>query len=141
MLQDYFQKDDRACSGGGYSPLLAFQESKVLRRKDGLSSVQFCKPCHTWPGSSKLAVSPIKLATTTAIFSGTPTRMATLANSSAGADRFSNDGPEESGGKAKGLVYGSGPTTDTDGRVGDRRGWRALYFREINGHLLEVMTA
>ena len=43
--------------------------------------------------------------------------------------------------KAKGLVYGSGPTTDTDGRVGDRRGGRALYFRELNGHLLELMTA
>ena len=43
--------------------------------------------------------------------------------------------------KAKGLVYGSGPTTDTDGRVGERRGGRALYFRELNGHLLEVMTA
>ena len=43
--------------------------------------------------------------------------------------------------KAKGLVYGSGPTTDTDGRVGERRGGRALYFREHNGHLLEVMTA
>ncbi len=43
--------------------------------------------------------------------------------------------------KAKGLVYGSGPTTDTDGRIGDRRGGRALYFRELNGHLLEVMTA
>ena len=43
--------------------------------------------------------------------------------------------------KAKGLVYGSGPTTDTDGHVGDRRGGRALYFRELNGHLLEVMTA
>ena len=26
--------------------------------------------------------------------------------------------------KAKGLVYGSGPTTDTDGKVGDRRGAR-----------------
>ncbi len=43
--------------------------------------------------------------------------------------------------KAKGLTYGSGPTTDTDGRVGDRRGGKALYFRELNGHLLEVMTA
>ena len=43
--------------------------------------------------------------------------------------------------KAKGLIYGSGPTTDTDGRVGERRGGLALYFREINGHLLEVMTA
>ena len=43
--------------------------------------------------------------------------------------------------KTKGLVYGSGPTTDTDDRIGDRRGGRALYFRELNGHLLEVMTA
>ena len=43
--------------------------------------------------------------------------------------------------KAKGLVYGSGPTTDTDGKVGDRRGGKALNFRELNGHLLEVMTA
>ena len=43
--------------------------------------------------------------------------------------------------KAKGLAYGSGPTKDTDGRVADRRGGRAFYFREINGHLLEVMTA
>ena len=43
--------------------------------------------------------------------------------------------------KAKGLVYGSGPTTDTDGQVGNRRGGKALYFRELNGHLLEVLTA
>ncbi len=43
--------------------------------------------------------------------------------------------------KAKNLTYGSGPTTDTDGQIGDRRGGRALYFRELNGHLLEVMTA
>ena len=43
--------------------------------------------------------------------------------------------------KAKGLAYGSGPTKDTDGRVADRRGGRAVYFRELNGHLLEVMTA
>jgi catechol 2,3-dioxygenase-like lactoylglutathione lyase family enzyme len=43
--------------------------------------------------------------------------------------------------KAKGLAYGSGPTKDTDGQVADRRGGRAVYFRELNGHLLEVMTA
>ena len=43
--------------------------------------------------------------------------------------------------KAKDLVDGSGPTPDTDGRIGERRGGRALYFRELNGHLLEVMTA
>lgn len=43
--------------------------------------------------------------------------------------------------KAKGLTYGSGPSTDTDGKVGDRRGGRVIYFRERDGHLLEVMTA
>jgi catechol 2,3-dioxygenase-like lactoylglutathione lyase family enzyme len=43
--------------------------------------------------------------------------------------------------QAKGLTYGSSPTTNTDGQVGDRRGGRALYFWELNGHLLEVMTA
>ena len=43
--------------------------------------------------------------------------------------------------KAKGLAYGSGPTNDTDSRIADRRGGRAFYFRELNGHLLEVMTA
>jgi catechol 2,3-dioxygenase-like lactoylglutathione lyase family enzyme len=43
--------------------------------------------------------------------------------------------------KAKGLAYGSGPATETDGLVADRRGGRAFYFRELNGHLLEVMTA
>ena len=43
--------------------------------------------------------------------------------------------------KAKGLAYGSGPTTETDGQVADRRGGRAFYFRGLNGHLLEVMTA
>ena len=32
-------------------------------------------------------------------------------------------------------------TTETDGQVADRRGGRAFYFRELNGHLLEVMTA
>src|SRR5262245_4860343 len=43
--------------------------------------------------------------------------------------------------QAKGLAYGSGPTTETDGQVADRRGGRVFYFRELNGHLLEVMTA
>ncbi len=39
------------------------------------------------------------------------------------------------------LAYGSGPASDTDGRVADRRGGKALYFRDPNGHLYEVMTA
>jgi len=38
-------------------------------------------------------------------------------------------------------VFSDPRTTDTDGRVADRRGGRAFYFRELNGHLLEVMTA
>ena len=43
--------------------------------------------------------------------------------------------------KAKPLPYGGGPTTDTDGQVNPRRGGRAIYFRDLDGHLLEVMTA
>jgi catechol 2,3-dioxygenase-like lactoylglutathione lyase family enzyme len=43
--------------------------------------------------------------------------------------------------QSKGLKYGGGPTTDTDGQVNPRRGGRAMYFRDIDGHLLEVMTA
>src|SRR5438128_10478008 len=36
--------------------------------------------------------------------------------------------------KTKGLAYGSGPTKDTDGRVADRRGGRALCFSGPSGH-------
>jgi catechol 2,3-dioxygenase-like lactoylglutathione lyase family enzyme len=43
--------------------------------------------------------------------------------------------------KARGLAYGSGPYSDTDGQIYNRRGGRGFYFRDPNGHLLEVMTA
>jgi hypothetical protein len=43
--------------------------------------------------------------------------------------------------QAKGLAYGSGPTTETHGQIAHRRAGRAYYFRELNGHLLVVMTA
>jgi catechol 2,3-dioxygenase-like lactoylglutathione lyase family enzyme len=42
--------------------------------------------------------------------------------------------------KAKGLAYGSGPYSHTDGQIYTRRGGRGFYFEDPNGHLLEVMT-
>lgn len=42
--------------------------------------------------------------------------------------------------KAKGIPYGSGPFSHTDGQINTRRGGRGFYFEDPNGHLLEVMT-
>ena len=42
--------------------------------------------------------------------------------------------------KAKGIPYGSGPFSHTDGKINRRRGGRGFYFADPNGHLLEVMT-
>jgi len=42
--------------------------------------------------------------------------------------------------KARGLSYGSGPFSHTDGKLNTRRGGRGFYFEDPNGHLLEVMT-
>jgi catechol 2,3-dioxygenase-like lactoylglutathione lyase family enzyme len=42
--------------------------------------------------------------------------------------------------QAKGLPYGSGPYTHTDGQTYTRRGGRGFYFEDPYGHLLEVMT-
>jgi catechol 2,3-dioxygenase-like lactoylglutathione lyase family enzyme len=42
--------------------------------------------------------------------------------------------------KAKGLPYGSGPFSHTDGKIYTRRGGRGFYFEDPSGHLLEVMT-
>ena len=41
---------------------------------------------------------------------------------------------------ARGLAYGSAPGHPTDGQFYNRRGGRGFYFRDPNGHLLEVMT-
>jgi catechol 2,3-dioxygenase-like lactoylglutathione lyase family enzyme len=43
--------------------------------------------------------------------------------------------------KEDGIVYGSGPTSLTDMTVNRRHGGRGFYFRDPNGHVLEVMTA
>jgi len=42
--------------------------------------------------------------------------------------------------KAKGIPYGSGPFSYTDGKIHERRGGRGFCFEDPNGHLLEVMT-
>lgn len=42
--------------------------------------------------------------------------------------------------KAKGLAYGSGPFSRTDGKLNQRRGGRGFYFEDPNGHVLELMT-
>ena len=42
--------------------------------------------------------------------------------------------------QAAGRSYGSGPGSPEDGRINTRRGGRGFYFRDLDGHLLEVMT-
>jgi len=42
--------------------------------------------------------------------------------------------------RAKGVLYGSGPFNHSDGQIYTRRGGRGFYFKDPNGHLLEVMT-
>ena len=43
--------------------------------------------------------------------------------------------------KADRIVYGSGPTSLADMSVNHRRGGRGFYFRDPDGHVLEVLTA
>ena len=42
--------------------------------------------------------------------------------------------------KVDGRAYGSGPTTPTDGEINHWGGGRGVYFRDPNGHLLELLT-
>jgi len=41
---------------------------------------------------------------------------------------------------AEGIPYGSGPFSSEDGQLNDRNGGRGVYFRDPNGHLLELLT-
>jgi catechol 2,3-dioxygenase-like lactoylglutathione lyase family enzyme len=43
--------------------------------------------------------------------------------------------------RGRGLIYGSGPRSAEDMAINRRRGGRGFYFRDPNGHLLEVLTA
>ena len=42
--------------------------------------------------------------------------------------------------KALGLTFGSGPRTPEDGEINHWNGGRGVYFRDPNGHLLELLT-
>ena len=42
--------------------------------------------------------------------------------------------------KERGLLYGSGPGTPDDGEINHWNGGRGVYFRDLNGHLLELLT-
>ncbi len=43
--------------------------------------------------------------------------------------------------KAEKIAYGSGPMSPDDMKINRRHGGRGFYFRDPNGHLLEVLTA
>ena len=43
--------------------------------------------------------------------------------------------------KATGLSYGSEPNALTDMNINHRGGGRGVYFRDPNGHILELLTA
>ena len=42
--------------------------------------------------------------------------------------------------KATSIPYGSGPRSLEDGEINTRRGGRGVYFRDPNGHVLELLT-
>lgn len=42
--------------------------------------------------------------------------------------------------QAAGIPYGSGPYALTDGQFNYRRGGRGVYFRDPDGHVLELLT-
>ena len=43
--------------------------------------------------------------------------------------------------RGEGLVYGSGPFALENMEINHRHGGRGFYFRDPNGHVLEVLTA
>jgi catechol 2,3-dioxygenase-like lactoylglutathione lyase family enzyme len=42
--------------------------------------------------------------------------------------------------KLQGLTYGSGPYSNDNMQVSEFNGGRTVYFKELNGHLLEIRT-
>ncbi len=42
--------------------------------------------------------------------------------------------------KAAGIVYGSSPGSLEDGKINNWRGGRGVYFRDLDGHILELLT-
>ncbi|MDX2367511.1 MAG: VOC family protein [Psychromonas sp.] len=42
--------------------------------------------------------------------------------------------------KSEKIVYGSGPNTVSNGEINHNYGGRGLYFKDPNGHVLEIIT-
>ena len=42
--------------------------------------------------------------------------------------------------KSRGIIYGSGPRSRADGEINTRRGGRGVYFDDLDGHMLELLT-
>jgi catechol 2,3-dioxygenase-like lactoylglutathione lyase family enzyme len=42
--------------------------------------------------------------------------------------------------KAAGIPFGSGPFSLDDGQINHRHGGRGVYFKDPNGHILELLT-
>jgi catechol 2,3-dioxygenase-like lactoylglutathione lyase family enzyme len=42
--------------------------------------------------------------------------------------------------RAAGIPYGSGPMSQEDGQINHRLGGRGVYFKDPNGHVLELLT-
>ena len=43
--------------------------------------------------------------------------------------------------KAENIQYGSGPRSVDDGKINNLYGGRGTYFKDPNGHILEIITA
>jgi catechol 2,3-dioxygenase-like lactoylglutathione lyase family enzyme len=42
--------------------------------------------------------------------------------------------------QAEGIIYGSGPRSLDDMNINHRHGGRGFYFKDLDGHVLEVLT-
>lgn len=42
--------------------------------------------------------------------------------------------------KAAGIAFGSGPSSLADAKINHRHGGRGFYFKDPNGHVLELLT-
>lgn len=42
--------------------------------------------------------------------------------------------------KSRGITYGSGPCNLDDMQINTRRGGRGFYFKDLDGHVLELLT-
>jgi len=42
--------------------------------------------------------------------------------------------------KSRNISFGSGPYSSEDGKINNRYGGRGVYFKDPNGHLLEIIT-